>query len=352
MNLEDILKGAPLEQDDWVRSNVRFGKNQQVVLVGCFKERSSSWKGYKTAYVVHCKRCSEDAELFGEGYFRSLKAHLKDGKLPCGCTPPRQWTKEQYSILCSRAASRIGLNFAGFHGEWKNAFTKILLECPIHGVSSRGPMVPLLSKGVGCPKCADKVIREGKRKSDTEIYDIFMNTKAFVEGTTFTRVDRKDKDGRYSIWSVYCPGCDKTYESAHSTLLTGSQSCRCMGNNYKEAYIVLLSGPDGERYIKFGISRNSHLREKSLRDVCSLDLRLLEVFEFSSTELCKEAEKRCLKELDCGSLSKDQLRSGHTETTTFENLNKVREIYNAVGGVLVWKTDEKLKTSFTEEITK
>lgn len=56
------------------------------------------------------------------------------------------------------------------------------------------------------------------------------------------------------------------------------------------------------------------------------------VWEFSSAEKCKKAEKECKKRVVTGFISKEYMKDGWTETASVLDLEKVISIYEKHGG--------------------
>lgn len=69
MNLEDVIDPEyGLQQDEWSLTRPKFGKEGQLEVVGW-----SGKSGSNNLYILMCLTCNQDSELFGEGYFRSVK---------------------------------------------------------------------------------------------------------------------------------------------------------------------------------------------------------------------------------------------------------------------------------------
>lgn len=129
MNLKGVIDENGLQQDDWSLAKRRFGGYQQLQVVGWSGKR---WG--KKIYILKCETCSQDYELFGEGYFRSSKSALvNSSQIPCGCSPHPYWSKGQYELLCSRKAREMGYTFLGFEGDRIGNKTKIRMLCEKHG---------------------------------------------------------------------------------------------------------------------------------------------------------------------------------------------------------------------------
>ena len=108
MNLEDIIDPEyGLQQDKWSLSKPKFGKDNQLTVVG--------WSGKCSTniiYLLHCSECAKDTELFGEGYFKSLKSNLTKSQIPCGCAliailRPRH--NGGYSFIAMQSPSGVDL---------------------------------------------------------------------------------------------------------------------------------------------------------------------------------------------------------------------------------------------------
>ena len=330
MNLEDLIDENGLHQDEWSLNKPRFGKDEQLEVIGWSGKSSSNNK----LYVLKCSKCSQDQELFGEGYFKALKGHLTLGKLPCGCSLAPRWTRHQYTILCRRKAERINKTFLGFTGDWKGAFTKLVLSCQEHGEWDTFPINTLLNSNQSCPKCGDIVAMNKTRKSDSVMIQRFLDSGAFHPETKFWRVDRRDSAGKLQYWGVLCPICNEYGEATASGLKQGKVPCGCSKHRQKYAYInYLLDDNPLPVAIKFGISGKAFARIRE-QMICSVyDVVQHSLYLFPDANSCKKAERDCKKEFECGVVLKRDFRDGYTETTWPHNLNKIIEIYERNGGI-------------------
>lgn len=330
MNLEDVIDPEyGLQQDDYSLSRPRFGDEGQLEVVG-WSGRCHSTK----YYIVKCHACSEDFELFGEGYFKSLKNSLREMSLPCGCGRP-VWSEEQYRILCKRKATELGYAFIDFIGNSIKAKTKIKMWCMQHGTWETSTISGLLNLGNGCPKCANEGRSENNRKPDEDMITSFFASGAFHPDTKFWRSDRLSSQGFKCFWKVYCPECSFTGESACNDLQKGHRPCGCCQMRQQEAYINIIMDCDNTVAIKFGITRDSSLRTKQQSSKCFYIVKQDSVYTFPSVESCKAAERECKQTLDCGVVLKRDMPDGYTETTWAYNLDKIKQIYEKHGGVPV-----------------
>lgn len=332
MNFEDVLNDDRLQQDEWSLTAPTFGDESQLEVIGWSGKQGG--KGNKF-YILKCSKCNQDKELFGGGYFRSLKGHLVKGQVPCGCGRRPRWSKEQYRVLCKRKAQEIGYTFLGFDGDWKNQTTKIRMSCEKHGEWGSGIIHSLISSGYGCPGCKVEVLT----KSDSVMITSFFDSGGFHPDTKFWRSDRLNNQGRYPYWHMSCPECGESGESISNHLQTGHRPCACSKMRQQECYINLIKNEyNGAVAIKFGVANDSKRRIKQQNSKSTYTLYQHSVYQFLDVGSCKKAERECRQELECGVVLKRDLVDGYTETTHLANLDKIIEIYQRNGGVLKWSS--------------
>ena len=116
---------------------------------------ASKNKHNQTLFKVTCTECSKDPELFHDGYFVSTKGNLKNEQKPCGCSNNPKWFDWQFLILARRAAKGRFI-VHGFAEEFKNAKTKLNLECLRDGHKWTASISNIINGGYGCPKCSKK----------------------------------------------------------------------------------------------------------------------------------------------------------------------------------------------------
>ena len=330
MNLEDVVDPEyGLQQDDWSLSKPMFGKEGQLEVIG--------WSGKNPThkfYILKCSKCSQDSDLFGCGYFKSVKGSLVKGQLPCGCSKKTLWSKDQYVVLCSRKAKDIGYTFLGFVGEWQGSRSKIKILCEKHGEWSSGIIDNFTHVGNGCPLCGDEVSAEAKIKPDHLMIESFFASGAFHPETKFWRSDRKDSRMSRAYWFVYCPECGETGQGSRSNLQKGKRPCGCSGRQPREAYInLLVDNHNTAVAIKFGIAHDSKQRIKTQKAKSTYTLKQHSVYTFPDVASCKRAESECKQEFETGVVLKRDMPDGYTETTWVYNLEKIEEIYKRNGGV-------------------
>ena len=325
-NLEDLVEDGILRHDGF--EGTQFGN---LTVIG--------WNGkYQNdkKYIVECSACKQDTELFGEGFFKISKGHLKTGYLPCGCAEKPKWTEQQYEIRSKRAAETKGLVFKG----WSNKFstvkgTKVLLECPDHGEYGGMLLSYLIGKNFehkGCPGCFAIRMGDFKRKDDSVMINKFMSSGGFAEGTKFTRTETLDKYGHKKYWLVECPECG-SYGEAHMVgLYEGCRPCECALSRPKETYINLIKDGDNTIAIKFGVANLSSKRLKTQHSRSIYDISNYGVWTYPTIMQCKNAERACLRAMETKVISKEEMSDGYTETTFLYNIDLVISIFEEYGG--------------------
>ena len=187
MNLEGLVSGNGLQQDEWSLSAPTFGENNQLKVVGFFW--NTTRKNKIKSYVLKCSACSEDPELFGEGYFKSDKGDIIRNMIPCGCAKLVKWSKEQYSTLCQRKAEELGYKFLGFEGDWNQRETKVVLLCNDHGEWNSGSIGNLINSNRGCPACGRDKAETARR---TPLVKRLEKLQEVCSGTTCSMVSVPD----------------------------------------------------------------------------------------------------------------------------------------------------------------
>lgn len=328
MNLKDLVSpDNELQQDEFSLKNQSFGKDGSLSVIGFVLTGRRD-----KSYIIKCTTCSMDAELFGEGLFISSRSSLQVGQIPCGCSKSPRWTKEQYRVLCQRAADRLGYRFIDFIGEWKNNNTKLQMECEKHGEWASGRIMTLINRGYVCPRCGIESIGQGNKKPDEVMIQSFFDSGAFHPETKFWRSEKLDTNGFKVYWHILCPECGGGGESISSNLRKGQRPCSCSTNRQKQAYINLVLDNDLPIAIKFGIAviSDRRLKEQDFKSV--YDIRKHSVFTFPDTLSCRAAEAECKRMLECGIVSKTDMSDGYSETTYVTNIDSIIEIYLKYGG--------------------
>lgn len=329
MNLKDLLRdGEYVKDDDWSAARHTFGDRGQVQVIGHLGARNGS-----RIYVLYCHICAQDPELFGEGYFWSTKYNLIKTKIiPCGCSKKMHWTKEQYSILCSRKAKELGFTFKGFDGEWLNRDTRVILHCEKHGDNTTS-MISTLLLGAGCRYCGFEASAAAKIKPDSVMIESFFASGAFHPETKFWRSERKNTNGVKSYWHYLCGDCSKQGHSTSTSIQDGQKSCGCSVQRQQQAYINFVWDGDIVVALKFGVARKAKRRVAEQNSRAAYKITNHSIYEFHDVESCRYAEKQCKEKLECPVINRQYMQDGWSETTWVYNLEKIIWLYEASGGV-------------------
>ena len=325
-NLEDLLNGEPMHYDGF--EGTQYG---DLTVVG--------WNGKygnPKKYIVSCETCKEDPGLHGEGLFAMSKGHLKRGCIPCGCTDKCNWTEDQYKIRVKRVCDAIGLVFNGWANEFTTANkTLVDADCIDHGKIGNAPISFVLDSRFvkSCRGCFAIRMGNFKRKDDSVMIKMFMDTGCYAEGTIFTRSEREDKHGHKKYWYMDCPDCGESGEGHLVGLYKGTRSCACSGNRQQETYINLLMDKESVIAIKFGIANLSTERIKRQNQLSIYDVINYGVWTYPTVKDCRNAERYCLNNLTTKVISKEEMPDGYTETTFPSNLDLVIAIFEGHGGV-------------------
>jgi hypothetical protein len=325
-NWEDLLGGEEIQFDGF--EGTSYG---DLTVLGWNGKYGNDKK-----YIVSCSVCRQDPELHGSGLFAMSKGHLNRGCIPCGCAEKPNWTEDQYKVRVSRACIERGLIFRGWHGEYTTANkTKVRAECPDHGdFWSMTISFFLIKDGYkGCAGCFALRMGDYKRKDDSVMIKMFMDTGCYADGTVFTRSERVDKHGHKKYWYMDCPDCGESGEGHLVGLYKGARSCACSGNRQQETYINLLMDKEDVIAIKFGIANLSTERIKRQNQLSIYDVVNYGVWTYPTVKDCRDAERYCLNNLTTKVITKEEMPDGYTETTFPSNLEPVIHIFEEYGGV-------------------
>lgn len=334
MNLSEILEITGIICFD-PQSNL-VGGQDHLQIVG----RARKVSNLPIPYIVWCRVCSQDPEVYGEGYFKTTLSNLSRGTVPCGCGASRHLSKPQLEVLAKRVAKANGIEFNGLIERENKTLTNSFcsLVCPEHGEWSTTTLNCLLNrpepaKGNFCRKCS---VSTRNTKPDSYMINRFLSTGSFHKDTEFQRSEKLCPRGYKGYWVVNCPLCSETYESHYSNLAKGKVGCSCgRGNYFVEAYINMIMEKGKVVGLKFGVSKNSRMRVIHQSSSCIYDIESFGIWKFPNKAACIQAERLCKEKLVCGILSKQEMPDGYTETTYAYNIETIISIYESLGGVRV-----------------
>lgn len=329
MDLEELLVGS---ESGLIPDSLQGTVLDTLTVIGRICRRRESGRSVSMT-VVECAICKEDPELFGEGLFKIHRGHLLAGIKPCGCGTRTRWSEDQYKLLCERAATASNLEFLGWASEYNKNYTRVRLVCPIHGELRDKSVSHLINLRGSCQKCWYDIAPLLKPKPDAEMIEGFFASESFPEDTIFYRSDRKSSKGKKVYWYVECPDCGKLGESVSSDLKAGKRPCHCSIRMPKYSYLLLLTEAGVPVCLKLGVTSNFKRRFKDLSNHSKYDVELIGLWEYLTPAECRKAELECLRNIECGVLTKEVLSNGYTETTALHNLDGIIKIFEENGGI-------------------
>ena len=284
-------------------------------------------KSKHSKYKVVCKICSQDKELFPDGYFISNKKSLEAGHLPCGCSPSHKWSTSSYIVKLNRVLDGSGIEYKIPKNIKITRQTRIQLYCNKHKVwweTSVGNVI----KGTKCKLCHFDKLHLIKRKDE----------KLVVQ-----QITSKLKDSGYEFI-----GFVSGYRTAHSyinflckhhgpqqisisNLLYGENgcaSCKCSGYNKAKPgslYITLWYNKNCG-FIKFGITNGSvQDRVNNQKRFTNFTPRELFTKTWNDGRVAHEIESKLKKqtEIKRGVVDKDIFEDGYTETMRYIDFEKL-----------------------------
>lgn len=240
MDLKDILQGGMIQQDEWSITQPTFGDSGQLKVVGWCGRRAT-----KKLYILKCMECSKDPELFGEGYFVSIKNSLINIKaIPCGCAVYPKWSKEQYELLCIRKATEVTCDFIGFTGEWNGAYTTAEFYCAVHDKWESTISNFTNYQRLGCPRCHTRAIGSQKQAYINWVVDqnnCVVAVKFGISGNSRKRVKQQNSKSIFKIIPFVLfsfpdeISCRRAEKQCKATLETSIVLKSDMADGYTEA---------------------------------------------------------------------------------------------------------------------
>jgi len=327
MKLENL---AELHTDDYV-GYVYGPENQLEVFGWSGKQYDHRGKG-KKLYLSHCKICAQDPELFGNAVFSCTKSAISAGQIPCGCSKKPVWTEAQLMIRVDREAIKRGYRFLGFSEPYNKATTKLILECPEHGVWTKMAANNFFM-GQSCPCCSNRtrseILTNHNILPDEYFINMFIGLKSHYYCIDFKRSGRISTRGRKEYWSYFCTKCEVTAEALASNIINGSLGCDCSRHSPTQGYIKILEDSGLPIAIKFGIANTA---DKRKHRNCIFDIKNHSYWNFPDKVSCRKAEKVCLERLPTSVINKQEMPDGYTETTYVNKLQDIIDIYKSFGG--------------------
>lgn len=222
-----------IAHDSWSKKLPKVElKNGVIVTVLCVDETKRARKHY----LVRCPVCKKDKDMPDAGIFSIERISLKNGVVPCRCSPRHHWTDSQNKVRLLRLLESTPYDILSVENK------DVTLSCPTHGPWSS--TVQGILKGTRCPLCAGKnqkqayinlVVDDGVAvaiklgiSKEWEVRLSNQNSKNFL------------KSENIGVWEFLSPNlCKDAENECKQTLKTGVLSAREMKDGWTETVSVL-----------------------------------------------------------------------------------------------------------------
>lgn len=295
-------------------------------------------KSKHTTFKVTCTECSKDKELFPDGYFISTKSNLIKGQKPCGCSKKPEWKDWQFLILARRAAKSCFI-VNGFSEPFKNAHTKLNLECLKDRYKWFASVSSIINSNSGCPMCSGNAIpteQEALQKCIDICKEMNYAVVGFVDGYRTAHKTR---------FEYVCKIHGKQNVRYHDFVNKGNRCKCCAEHGYSTSkqgtFYIYQWTKDTHSFIKFGITNQKELsRIKKQKRGIEYKYKNVWSATFEDGAIPLYIENYIKNSgIEIGTMSKKDFPDGFTETTHISNLVVLE---NLVTDALCLLTTEKV----------
>lgn len=320
-------------------------------------------RGYKYSEeqaVLRIKRVMQGKPYLLKGFVGGYKD--SSSQVIFECEKHGQWSRRTVASVCSsgtgcRACAAIergnnlkldetslvkevkgkveakGYIFHGLFGEYKSLTTRLILECPAHGVWDTTTIHKMkYESSRGCPDCGaertrtSRIVPEPERLKQVEQICSSLGYKFNGWVGNFKNIFTKLK--------LECPEHGEWRTTDIRGFTENGVGCpSCRNKTADMSYIHLVKDGEIPVALKFGISVRPQERLLEQKRKTCFSMESLGVWLFPSREECWLAERECLTTLTCAILSKEEMPDGFRETTSVINLNSIISIFEKNGGI-------------------
>jgi len=266
-----------------------------------------------TLFKVTCKTCSQDPELFHDGYFVSTKGNLKNNHKPCGCSKRYKWCEEQSLIRVKRKVEDKEYTIYGFAEDYKGKNTKLNLKCvKDHNWTTR--LSDVLVNNSGCPVCYGNVrLTEQEALHNCMLICDIENYKpvGFINGYV----------NNTSCFEYECPKHGVQKVSYNSFVSRGNRCKGCAKYGYNPnksgTFYIVKWTKDNHRFIKFGITNQklkARLRTQNSKTKYNYEIIYTNTWDDGNIPLKIERSIKSSRLFERCVIDKDDFKDGYTET--------------------------------------
>lgn len=298
----------------------KFFNNGKLKVVGIMEKEL---RGGPALFKVVCSVCSNDPELFPDGYFLIRKGCLEAGLIPCGCGKHYKWKEWQYLLKADRAAKVKNFTVNGIVTAFNGVHTKISCKCNIDSHEWTPTLNNIINNKMGCPKCSGSLKyteQEALQKCIDICREMGYIAVGFVDGY---------KGVRKTKFKYICPEHDLQI-STYFDLVTGGSRCPlCAETGYnpnkRGSFYIVKWTKDGHSFIKFGIT-NRKVETRVAQQACRTEYRPVILFKRSweNGETPLKIEKQVKNSgIRLGVVDKKIFADGFSETTDISCLGEL-----------------------------
>jgi hypothetical protein len=171
-NEEWVSKARKAWEDKYDYSQVEYINSKTHVTIVCKKEGHGAWQSIPSNHISKKRGCPE-----------------------CGGSK-----RKTFAIFKKQADSAHNNHYSYPEKKYLNAFTKIKIKCPTHGIFQQTPDSHL--RGTGCPKCAIQQSTLDQTLSENEVN--FRLSKKCGKGDFMVRLVKGAYKGMNSKSAVIC----------------------------------------------------------------------------------------------------------------------------------------------------
>ncbi|RFO97851.1 hypothetical protein DIC66_03740 [Rhodoferax lacus] len=186
--------------------------------------------------------------------------HLKGAGCPsCGNASKGQSNRTTQSQFIEQAREKYGLKFDYQAAQYVDAWTPVVIGCPVHGVFAQAPVMHLRKSSYGCPQCANEDATNRGRGPRAARPQDRIGTAAFIERGAIVHAGKYD----YSLVdyltskdkvAIICPIHGEFMQDANGHL-SGSGCPKCGNETIAskqrqsvDAFIAKSKAVHGDKY--------------------------------------------------------------------------------------------------------
>lgn len=149
-------------------------------------------------------------------------------------------------------------------------------------------------------------------------------------------ISKPSVKGKFKYW---CKDHGEQIGRADNLLSLGQGCPMCAGHSQQQLYINIVKDNGIIVALKFGIAKDSDRRLNIQNRRNMFFMERICLYDFSTVQQCKAAERAIKKKLKTGILTARELKDGHTETVSVSDLENLQKIITQYGGKLVYNKE-------------